>query len=157
MLQYITEISSTPSSSSSSSHTSHPHSHARSASSAAAAIRQSLESQLLDVNPILEAFGNAQTVRNNNSSRFGKYLQINFHTTTNKINGAHIQSYLLEKRSVSQSISPAVSQSVYYLKSEMIIATVLIDIAIRTLCFSHMALLCFPLFFFVVILLHAVV
>jgi myosin heavy subunit len=61
----------------------------------------SLEKKILDVNTLLEAFGNAQTTMNSNSSRFGKYLKMYF-TNDGKILGAKVFDYLLEKSRVVQ-------------------------------------------------------
>ncbi|XP_008805849.2 myosin-1-like [Phoenix dactylifera] len=72
-----------------------------------------IEYEILQTNPILEAFGNAKTLRNDNSSRFGKLIDIHF-STSGRICGAKIQTFLLEKSRVVQRAKGERSYHVFY-------------------------------------------
>ncbi|KAL5140293.1 Myosin-1 [Glycine soja] len=72
-----------------------------------------IENEILKTNPILEAFGNGKTLRNDNSSRFGKLIEIHF-SETGKISGANIQTFLLEKSRVVQCNEGERSYHIFY-------------------------------------------
>ena len=68
---------------------------------------------MLESNPLLEAFGNAKTVRNDNSSRFGKFVEIQF-SKEGRISGAAVRTYLLERSRVVQTNDPERNYHVFY-------------------------------------------
>merc|ERR1719330_1670662 len=72
-----------------------------------------LEDQIVATNPILESYGNAKTSRNDNSSRFGKFIKIHF-TSAGKLCGCDIESYLLEKSRITQQQSVERSYHIFY-------------------------------------------
>ncbi|XP_005377236.1 PREDICTED: myosin-7 [Chinchilla lanigera] len=72
-----------------------------------------LEDQIIQANPALEAFGNAKTVRNDNSSRFGKFIRIHF-GATGKLASADIETYLLEKSRVIFQLKAERDYHIFY-------------------------------------------
>ena len=73
-----------------------------------------LATRILESNPVLEGLGNAKTVRNNNSSRFGKFVTLRF-DEKHKLVGAEVQTFLLEKsRVVSTTASGERNYHVFY-------------------------------------------
>ncbi|XP_064007213.1 myosin heavy chain, skeletal muscle, adult-like isoform X1 [Pogoniulus pusillus] len=76
-------------------------------------LQGTLEDQIISANPLLEAFGNAKTVRNDNSSRFGKFIRIHF-GATGKLASADIETYLLEKSRVTFQLKAERSYHIFY-------------------------------------------
>ncbi len=79
---------------------------------------ENLEDKILACNPVLEAFGNAKTVRNDNSSRFGKYIKIFIKIGTKQIVGAYMETYLLEK---SRVVSLAPGERSYHIFYQVLV------------------------------------
>uniref|UniRef100_A0A4W5RN38 Unconventional myosin-VI n=1 Tax=Hucho hucho TaxID=62062 RepID=A0A4W5RN38_9TELE len=74
---------------------------------------QDIDERIVQANPLLEAFGNAKTVRNNNSSRFGKFVEIHFNEM-NKVVGGFVSHYLLEKSRICMQSKEERNYHIFY-------------------------------------------
>ncbi|KAL1124416.1 hypothetical protein AAG570_001045 [Ranatra chinensis] len=98
--------------------------------------RSSLCEQIISANPILEAFGNAKTTKNDNSSRFGKYVEIYF-DNCGKVEGACINHYLLEKARIkSQNIGER-NYHIFYTMLEGLSQQEKAQLKLSTTCHYH--------------------
>uniref|UniRef100_A0A8C7SX04 Unconventional myosin-VI n=1 Tax=Oncorhynchus mykiss TaxID=8022 RepID=A0A8C7SX04_ONCMY len=74
---------------------------------------QDIDERIVEANPLLEAFGNAKTVRNNNSSRFGKFVEIHFNEKNNVV-GGFVSHYLLEKSRICMQSKEERNYHIFY-------------------------------------------
>ncbi len=80
----------------------------------AAGSEDNVEQRILMANPVLEAYGNAKTLRNNNSSRFGKWIEVHFDRLGRAITSASIENFLLEKSRVVRQQKDERNYHIFY-------------------------------------------